>query len=67
VKKFPSLYLNFRELIFAHETQRALEVIVNLGPGSAGGDSLLGAAQLFVVFPSADVANIFHKVFLLLF
>jgi hypothetical protein len=64
-KKFLSLYLYFRELVFSNEAEGAFKVIVNFLPGGAGGDSLFGAAQRFIVFPSADIAYIFHRGFLL--
>jgi hypothetical protein len=52
-------------LVLTNEAKGALEIIVYIFPLGAGGDALLGAAQFFVVFPSADVAYIFHKVYLL--
>ena len=64
-EEISSLYLCFRELVLAHEAEGTFKVIVNFRPGGAGGDALLGTAQLFVVFPAADVAYIFHKVYLL--
>jgi hypothetical protein len=59
------LSLCFREPVLAHEAERTFKVIVNFRPGGAGGDALLGTAQRFIVFPSADVAYIFHRGFLL--
>jgi hypothetical protein len=61
-----SLFL--RELILAHSAQGALEVLRNILPSRAGSDAGLGVAQFFVVYPTANVANIlFHNEFLLIF
>ena len=57
--------LGFRELVLTYEAKGALEVIMYFCPGSAGGDSLFGASQFFVVFPAANVTYIFHKSVLL--
>ena len=64
-EEISSLYLSFRELVFSNEAEGAFKVIVNFLPGGAGGDSLFGAAQRFIVFPSADIAYIFRRGFLL--
>ena len=48
------------ELILAHETQGAFEVLGDILPGGAGGNAAFGAALGGVIFPAADITNIFH-------
>ena len=56
----------FRKVIFADQTEGALEVFGEIFPLGSGGDSSVRIAQLLVVFPAANVAYIFlHKIILL--
>ena len=53
------------ELVLAHHAQGALEVGGDVLPFGTRSDAALGVALGFVVFPAANVADIFHKLFLL--
>ena len=57
--------LGFRELVFIHHAQGAVEILGNVFPLGSGSDALFGAAQFFIIFPAADITYIFHKKFLL--
>ena len=59
--------LLLRELVLAHHAQGALEIFGDILPLGAGGNAALGIAQSLVVFPAANVANIFHISYLHLF
>ena len=48
------------ELVLAHCAQGALEISRDILPLGTGGNAALGIALGFVVFPTANVANIFH-------
>lgn len=51
----------FGELILADHAQGALEIFGDVFPFGAGCDAALGVAQGLVIFPSANVAYIFHS------
>ena len=53
-----------RELVFADGAQRALEIIGKLFPLCAGSYSVIGIAQIFIVYISANITYIFHIVLL---
>ena len=59
------VFLGFAELILANQAQGALEILRNILPLGAGGNTALGVTELLIVFPAADIANIFHNEFLL--
>ena len=55
------------EFFLAHRAEGALEILGQILKLGAGGDAALGVAQLLIIFPAADVADILHNVFLLFF
>ena len=57
--------LTFGELILTDGAQGALEILGDIFPLGAGGNAAFGIAQFLVVFPTANVANVFHNKFLL--
>ena len=59
------LRLFFGEHILTHGAEGAQEVFGDIFPLSAGSNAAFGVAKGLVVFPAANVTNIFHNGFLL--
>ena len=57
--------LFFREEVFLHCADGTAEAFREILPGRSGGDAAFGVAFFGVIFPTAYVANIFHRSFLL--
>lgn len=57
--------LFFGKLVLIDHAQGALEIFGDVLPFGAGGNAALGVAQFFVIFPAANIADVFHKRFLL--
>ena len=55
----------FGEVVLTYEAQGAFEIFGQIFELGAGSDAALGVTFCLVVFPAADIANIFHKNFLL--
>ena len=55
----------FRKLVLIDHAQGALEIFGDVLPAGSGGNAALGVAQFFILFPAANIADIFHKRFLL--
>ena len=51
--------LSFAELILAYTAQGASEVLGQIFKFGAGRDSVIGIANCFVIFPAANVTNVF--------
>ena len=49
------------EVVLVHRAEGALEIGGHVLPLGAGGDAALGVAQLLVIFPAADVADILDR------
>ena len=60
VRPILDLFSVLRELILAYSAKGTLKVLGKILKLSAGSDAALGAANLLVIFPSANVANVFH-------
>jgi hypothetical protein len=48
------------ELFLAHKAEGALEIFGDIFPLGAGSDAALGIALKFVVFPTANIADMLH-------
>ena len=59
------MLLFFGEVILIYTAKGAEEVFGDIFPLGAGGNAAFGVALLFVVFPTADTAYIFHNDYLL--
>jgi hypothetical protein len=64
--RFP-FFLFLREHILANRTQRADKIFRDIFPLGTGGNAAFGIAQSLIIFPTANVAYMFHIIFLLNF
>jgi len=57
-------FLGLGELVLAYAAKRTLEIRRNILPLGAGSDSGIGTALCLIIFPTANVTNIFHNDYL---
>ena len=53
--------LSLGELILTNSAERTLKIIGKILELSAGSYAALGTALLLIIFPTANVTNVFHK------
>ena len=54
-----------REHILAYAADGADKILGQIFKLSAGSDTVVGIADLFIVYPAASVTNVFHSIILL--
>jgi hypothetical protein len=64
LRRFTVLFCG--KLILAYAAQGAFKIVGNIFPLGAGCDATLGVALCLVIFPTANVAYIFHSHVLLI-
>ena len=52
------------EVILAYGAQGALKIVGDILPLGAGSNAALGVAQLLIIFPTADITDMLHNLFL---